>query len=86
MSALAIIKEAADCGVRISLNGDSVALKAATNRRTRSPISKNTNPGLSRWLRQAAVPIGPAGYSDLEWLAAITDAKRQDYENAKSSS
>jgi len=30
MSALATIKEAAECGVRISLNGDSVALKATT--------------------------------------------------------
>jgi hypothetical protein len=30
LSALAIIKEAADCGVSVSLNGDSLALKAAT--------------------------------------------------------
>jgi TubC N-terminal docking domain len=30
LSALAIIKEAAKCGVRVSLNGDSLALKAVT--------------------------------------------------------
>jgi hypothetical protein len=30
MSALAILKEAADCGVRVNLNGDRLALKAAT--------------------------------------------------------
>jgi hypothetical protein len=30
MSALATIKEAAECGVRIRLYGDSVALKATT--------------------------------------------------------
>jgi hypothetical protein len=30
LSALAIIKEAADCGVRVSLNGASLALKAVT--------------------------------------------------------
>jgi TubC N-terminal docking domain len=31
LSALTIIKEAADCGVRLNLNGDSLALKATTN-------------------------------------------------------
>ena len=30
MNAQAIIKEAADCGVRVNLNGDSLAVKAAT--------------------------------------------------------
>jgi hypothetical protein len=30
LSAQAIIKQAADCGVSVSLNGDSLALKAAT--------------------------------------------------------
>jgi hypothetical protein len=30
MSALATLKEAAKCGVRVSLNGDSLALKAGT--------------------------------------------------------
>jgi hypothetical protein len=30
LSALAITKEAADCGVRVNLNGDSLALKATT--------------------------------------------------------
>jgi hypothetical protein len=77
LSALAVIKEAAESGVRVSLNGDNVALKA-TVRPSMDLLARfqKHKRGIVALLRQAAVPIRPAGYSDLEWLAAVDDAKR----------
>jgi hypothetical protein len=51
MSALAILKDAAECSMHVSLSGGSLAARA----------------------------VRPAGYSDLEWFAAIADAKRLGY-------
>jgi len=80
LSVLAVIKEAAECGVRVSLNGDSVALRAATKPSADllAKLQKHKR-GIVVLLRQAAVPIRPAGYSDFEWLAAVADAKRLGY-------
>jgi hypothetical protein len=79
LSALAVIKEAAKCGVRVSLSGDSLALKAATKPSADllAKLQKH-----KRWivaLLQQEARARPAGYSDLEWLAAIADAKRLGY-------
>ena len=40
---------------------------------------RRNKPEIVALLRQAACAIRPAGYSDVEWLAAIADAQRLGY-------
>jgi hypothetical protein len=40
---------------------------------------RRNKPEIVALLRQAACAIRPAGYSDVEWLAAVADAQRLGY-------
>ena len=80
LSAVALIREAARSGVWVGLDGDKLALKA----RARPPDDlldrlRRNKPEIVALLRQAARAIRPAGYSDVEWLAAVADAQRLGY-------
>ena len=44
MNALGVIKEANACGVRVSLNGDSLALKASAKHRRREGSDQGVHP------------------------------------------
>jgi hypothetical protein len=79
MSALAIINEALECGVRVRLSGDSLALKATEPWASLLAKLKKHKAEIVALLRQEVRAVRPAGYSDLEWLAAIADAKRLGY-------
>jgi TubC N-terminal docking domain len=80
LSALAIIQQAAECGIRLSLNGDNVAFKASTKPSSDMLAAlKKHKAEIVALLRQEVRAVRPAGYSDLEWLAAIVDAKRLGY-------
>ncbi len=80
MSALGVLKDAAECGLRVSLSGDSLALKATTKPSADllAKLQKHKR-GIVALLRQEARAVRPSGYSDLEWFAAIADAKRLGY-------
>jgi hypothetical protein len=75
-----MLKEAAACGVRLSLNGDNLALKASAKPSAALLAKLKANKAeIVALLRQAACAVRPAGYSDAEWLAAIANAKRLGY-------
>jgi hypothetical protein len=75
LSAVALLREASKSGVWIGLDGDKLALRA----KARPPDElldrlRRNKPEIVALLRQAACAIRPAGYSDVEWLAAVADA------------
>jgi hypothetical protein len=80
LSAVALIREAAKSGVWIGLDGDRLALRARA-RPSDDLLDRlrRNKPEIVALLRQAACAIRPAGYSDVEWLAAIADAQRLAY-------
>jgi TubC N-terminal docking domain len=80
LSGLAMLKEAAACGVRLTLNGDNLALKASAKPAAALLAKLKAHKAeIVALLRQASCAVHPAGYSDAEWLATIADAKRLGY-------
>jgi hypothetical protein len=78
MSVANLIREASKSGVWVGLDGDKMTLAAAT-KPSDELIAKLRGNKASTLLRQAALAVRPAGYSDTEWLAAAADAGRLGY-------
>jgi hypothetical protein len=80
MSVANLIREASKSGVWVGLDGDNMTLAAAT-KPSDELIAKlrGNKASIVSLLRQAALAVRPAGYSDTEWLAAAADAGRLGY-------
>jgi TubC N-terminal docking domain len=79
LSALAIIKEAADAGLRLQLEGERLTFRAKA-KPSDALLSKLKQHKLEIVeLLQKTAAIRPSGYSDSQWLAALADAKRLGY-------
>jgi hypothetical protein len=68
MSALGVIKEADACGVRVSLNGDSLALKASAKRLLCSGTSKH-KAEIVALLRKECAPPDPGEVEERKAMA-----------------
>ncbi len=77
MSARSVLKDASDCGVRVSLSGDNLAFKATVRPAPELLATLRQNkPEIISILRAA---MRPKNVSDDEWLAAVADAARLGY-------
>jgi hypothetical protein len=80
LSAANLIREASKHGVWIGLNGDRLALSAPKKPPDELLAKIKANkPYIIALLRKAACAARPAGYTDEQWLAAVTDADRLGY-------
>jgi TubC N-terminal docking domain len=80
LSAANLIREASRHGVWVGLNGDKLALRAPAKPPDELIARLKANkPYIIALLRNAACAVRPAGYTDAEWLAAVSDADRLGY-------
>jgi hypothetical protein len=77
MTTLETLRAAARHGVQISLDGDDLVMEAPTGPPDAVLASIKRNKSEIIILLRAA--LRPAGYSDVEWLAAVADAQRLGY-------